>query len=313
MKNLFEAKAERQEKFLQKLNKQKEPLTHRQFRRLTKCSLPPETPLSEWLAEWALKSQEKQERQDRIIGMFLQAAVTKLSSLELESSAVITPAYEPQRKPPRKRRVLKWVAVATAACMLCAAIALPIILLRGGGDGGIIEKPYTAQNARVLGFRDGIYFEDIYAEMFDSEEMLVFNKIIPGLGTASKEVYDDETEELLSYVLHGLVADASIGANMIAFTVDFRIRFVPQYTFAEYESSYERLDESFSIGRTEIKYEIETVEVDGQEIIHAHMSFTYGKYDYFLEASVFEVKGLGVISEVTEGNLILLMENLIPH
>lgn len=332
-------KAKRQAKYLKKLEEQKTPLTAKQFRRLAKFDLPPEKPFHEFMLEWGVKSHQRQESEDKMVANFLTLMAEKIvqdSTLEenrannanCNTIVFSAPVNVEHRitKPIWKKSSFRWLASTAAVCMLCLAVALPLVFCGGipgsGYSGEEIPidsgrnnvKTYTALNAKVLSSADGIYFSDIYAIMLDTMQcdgsMLVFTAIIPG-PDANKEIYNDETEELLSYVLNGMIVDASAGMELVVFTVDYRIRFVPQYKFNEYEAYYEELTDGFAIGEVEIRYEIKTTMIgECEEVTRAFLNFTFGDYDYFLEIKVFEMEGFGVVTELSKENLILLMQNL---
>ncbi|MCL2751813.1 MAG: hypothetical protein FWE62_03555 [Firmicutes bacterium] len=336
-------KAKRQTKYLQKLEEQRIPLTAKQFRKLAKCESPDGVPFHEFMLEWGIKSRQRQEREDQMVAGFISMVadrvVRETAWAEIREKragmvvvpAVVGPEREPKPAPVWKKPAFRWAASAAAACALCLAIAFPIMLgggglpdpgvnpngnLSGDPDGGK-EKSYTVWNAKILDSADGIYFDDIYAEMLGDEGILVFATII-SVSEAHMELYDDETEELLSYALLEMLVDASAGADLIVFYVDYRIRSVPEYKFARYEIDFGGLADKFDIGETEVKYKIiATSAEDGEEeeridTTLAFVSFAYGVYDYFLRISVFELMPGMIVTDLKEESLILLMENLIP-
>jgi len=279
------------------------------------------------------KKQKRKERDEAVSRDFLQILVhmvkARILEMQQESNNIVympAPAEKPERETVQaqgctgKKLARRWL-VPAAVCVLCLVAALSFALCcfgssgySGGGlvgDGGNVDggaKPYTAWHAKLLGLDEGVYFDDLYVEMLADEAMLVFAQIIPGL-EAVKEIYDDETEEPLSYVLYRLVADASIGMDIVVFEIDYRVRFVPQYEFAGYETNYVSLEESFNIGEIEVKWQFGDI----ADCTWVNLSFAYGEYDYFLEIRTFEFAGFGIMTELNETNLIRLIQNLIPH
>jgi len=296
--------------------------------------------MKKFLEKRRQKKQEKKERDEEIVRdfLFILAHAIKMKHDEnIVQYPPAQPAVELDEVPVtgtvHRRPVRRWVAC-IAACFLCFMVAIPFFTgglgvfgrsgggYTGGGSGGSGERVYYDHNVRVLGPEEGVFFEDLYARILASENLLIFNNIMSGF-EAWKEVYDDGTDseyELLSYVLRGFIADASDASNMVAFVVDFRIRFAPQYLFQEYASEYKFFEESFSVGSINIQWELRDAVTRGAEASSCgslvdgkwvNLRFNYRDNDYFLRIRAFEVPGLGVVTELTEANIILLMQNLL--
>lgn len=277
------------------------------------------------------KKQKRQERNEAIVRDFIQAIIHRARMMQDENIIQYSPPtpvehipkiIEPDKTPVPiqawKKPACKWL-VSAVACVLCL-ILLPFAFGRfwtgahsggTGGGNGLDTKIYTEEHVKKLGQEEGIFFEDMYAEMLADEGILMFNKILPGK-YAYKEVVDDETEELLSCVLQGFIADASDDFGYVVFEIDYRVCFVQQYEFDGYQLIYRNLKNNFHIGGTEVRWQLrstagETTAGNSKVFV----SFEFGGLKYFLEIKTFETADCGIITELEEQNIIRLMRNLI--
>lgn len=286
------------------------------------------------------KRQQRKERDEATVRDFIQtvAHIVQMQQEQQDGSSITyMPPPVPEesmqatsvaRNTTRAKPACKWL-ISVVACVLCVIIAL-LLALSGFCDGGqsngddgngkVCEKPYSAGYAKEFGQDDGIFFDDIYAVISADDGMLIFTQVMSGW-RATKEVYNDESEELLSYVLYGLIANASAGADLVVFEIDYRVRFVPQYKFTDYEAKYGKLDNKFYICGTEVRWELKNEKSENEdrtkyggetEYAKVYLNFAYGKYDYFLEIRTFEMENFGVVTELEGTSIIKLMQNLIP-
>lgn len=278
------------------------------------------------------RKQKRQEHNEAIVRDFIQAIIHRARMMQDENILQYPPPtpveqapklIEPEKtqtpvhiwKKPAFKWLLSAVACVLSAILLTFAFGGFCIGGRSGGTGGGSgnspgAKLYNAENAKKLGQEEGVFFEDLYDQMLADEGILMFTQIIPGT-YAYKEVYDDETEELLGYVLQEFIADASDSLGCVVFTIDFRVCFVSQYEFDGYQLFYESLEESFQICGTEFKWQFKdaaggTVSENSKVFV----SFSFGGLNYFLEIKTFELTDSGILTELNEQNIIRLMRNL---
>jgi hypothetical protein len=345
MKKLFEklfgTRAERQEKYIKKIDIEKEPLTVKQFDKLRRKKILHDRKYIPWINEWAEKSKEREEREEQEVRGFLQKAVEAFRHLVLReewqeiadrSSFRDEPAPAPvpaKQRPPKKMPLFLSIAV---ACALCLVVALPLVI--NGLDGVNIPKNDTGRNTpgqntpgsddpgsndpgiyfpgwefdgNNVVFRGGVFLPDLFAEVNEAENLLIFKGIVPDAGQVRVDERVD-TGEALSYRFYEIIVDASTSTEIIVFVITFRIRFDERFVFIGYESNYKTLTDSFTIGETEISYNISACSHRGSNI--ARLRFKYLGNDYFLEVSQFEIEGIGPTTEVTEATLKTLMQNL---
>jgi hypothetical protein len=271
------------------------------------------------MIDWGIVSKERQERLDRMVSEYLSVLDGNANRKEEfekvgAEQVAVAPAPAPSGVKPRtgrrKKPAFQWLSAA-AACVLCMSIVLPIALNKRTHPDDKDLRLYTAEQARIKGMTEGFFFDNVYALMKEDEDMLVFDTVIYGK-SGQKEVYDDKDEELLSYVLYDCMIDVGTESEPIIFMVNYRIRFVPQYTFIGYHVNYKNLQKKYTVRETVIKCEIVMYLAAGKVRNKAFIFFTYGKCDYFIEVSDIETDSSGILTPLDEKNLILLLDNLIP-
>ncbi|MCL1944888.1 MAG: hypothetical protein FWF56_03665 [Firmicutes bacterium] len=330
--NLYEEKKRRIDKFVEILKQQKHPLQTNQYKKLIRL-MPRDLFVEDWLKLWIKESELRRQADSDILLTFIKNAIEKIDKnnayeqikenwndvgllLAKTNESVIKEVNKAKTQSIAIKRKSVFIPMFTITLLAIVAVSIFAMISMFGNNSiaiDILDPPLV----NIVKYYDEDTMKidtvprDVYHELKQDNEILIFQNVV--LNSSRRETYKNNPKHLFSDILDSMLVDVSDKNRLIAFDVDFKIRYEKGYEFEEYKNYFEpMLYEKCKFSIDEILIFYSNISYNpSDEINFVYLTFSYGKYDYFLTIKEFIMPSNGIIAtELNDENIKSLAKNL---
>ncbi|MCL1945261.1 MAG: hypothetical protein FWF56_05625 [Firmicutes bacterium] len=338
---LYEEKKKRIEEFVSILKQQKHPIEPSQYKKLIRL-MPREMYVDDWLEQWIIESKKKREANEADLAALL-SKVAKVVNRDIERESIKQkwhdaglvvaqddstntdkelrkPATSPQSSVSKKQNSL-WVhALGVVLIAIVLTVGFVLNTIDFGNDKlfdlpNFIDPPivnivkYHEEDALI----EFPIPQDVY-DILQNDDALIFNLNNIFLGSSKKYSNKNNINHLFSYILSNMLVDASTKDSVVAFDIDYMVRYEQNFEFRIYKDYFEPMlynKANFSIDGTHIFYSYYYDEFFN--LNYVYLTLSYGDYDYFLTIREYNIQEVGVVSPLNDENIQILIRNLLSQ